>query len=130
MQIKEITCEALEEYFAKEKAHLLSIGSNYSHGLLDTAENKFSCISIRALYVSDEMCGFVLVPKYDTGILMRLYISHTKRSLGYGSFILSQHPELRHLCCLTDNTGALRFYLRNGFVVTRGNKLTSTMEKP
>jgi GNAT superfamily N-acetyltransferase len=130
MQIKEISCDTLEEYFAKEKAYLLTIGANYSHGLLDTAENKFSCISIKALYVNEEMCGFYLVPKYDTRILMRLYISHTKRSLGYGSFILSQHPELEHLCCLTENSAALRFYLNNGFVIIRGDKLTSTLGKP
>lgn len=57
----------------QEKNYLLSIGENYSHGLLDVPENEFACVKIHALIVKESIVGFCLIPSYDETLLMRLY---------------------------------------------------------
>lgn len=129
MEIKEVNPQTIMAYMREEKNFLLSIGVNYSHGLLDVPANEFACLKIYALYVNESIVGFCLIPSFDETLLMRLYVSHLKRSKGYGSFIINHFPKIRHLSCLAENTSAQRFYLNNGFTVAKQSKLTVIFEK-
>lgn len=129
MEIKEVNPQTIMAYMREEKNFLLSIGVNYSHGLLDVPANEFACLKIYALYVNESIVGFCLIPSFDETLLMRLYISSTKRRLGYATAILKAFPKIRHLSCVTNNKPALDLYLKNGFKISKQSKHCVIFEK-
>lgn len=129
MEIKQATVNEIATYMRQEKNYLLSIGENYSHGLLDIPENEFACVKIHVLIVKESIVGFCLIPSYDETLLMRLYISSTKRRLGYATAILKAFPKIRHLSCVTNNKPALDLYLKNGFKISKQSKHCVIFEK-
>ena len=61
-----------------------------------------------------ELVGFCLIPSYDKTIAQSLYVARVHRTRGYASYMLNA-LKITLLCCLTDNTNAIRLYESLGF---------------
>lgn len=62
----------------------------------------------------DELMGFCLIPSYDKTIAQSLYVARAHRTKGCAGYLLNA-LKITLLCCLTDNTNAIRLYESLGF---------------
>lgn len=128
--LRTITQEQLVEFFTEQSKHHIANGTQEHNSLyLNTADDVFTLTIIAALLDGDTIAGFCIIPKYDTSVLMRVYVSPAYRRMGIASFLIT-HYQFRHLSCLRDNINALTMYKKLGFIVKREHTWVLELERP
>lgn len=119
MRHRELSVEELKAFFHKERiAHDDLTELELSHlGPPDSCriDEPYSLTTIYGIFNEiDILVGFCLIPSYDKTIAQSLYIARAHRSKGYASYLLNA-TNITLLCCLSDNTNAIRLYKSLGF---------------
>jgi len=118
-----------ELYPELAKIALQDIGSMYQSEIMDELEDisRGKCFGICALEENGQPVGYVTVKKtVDTYHLLTIAVDKLHRGKGYGSEMLdgifseikNQGGRILNVITDADANESLRFYLKNGFVLT------------